>query len=163
MQENKLMLVNTSKFLCWVQSATGRQFRSTLKQLQHFFFYWFVTFAKPEKLRSLLTVYVNGHNIFIFSYTFHHVSNKLREGHFLWGWWSSDDGRQTNVAPNTLCKAVLNVSADAIFISVEARGVGGWGEQDAASDGRRPCFAALTWLALCVKCMQGTSTRVIMH
>lgn len=69
-----------------------------------------------------------------------------------------DDGRQTNVAPNTLYEAVLNVSAAALFISVEAGGR----KQDAASDGGRPCFAALppTWLALG---MQGTSTTVIMR
>lgn len=33
-----------------------------------------------------------------------------------------NDGRQTNVAPNTLYEAVLNVSAAALFISVEAGG-----------------------------------------
>lgn len=38
------------------------------------------------------------------------------------------------------------------------QGGGGGGGQDAASDGGRPCFAAPTWLALCVKGMQGTST-----
>lgn len=36
-----------------------------------------------------------------------------------------DDGRQTNVAPNILYEAVLNVSAAALFISVEAGGKAG--------------------------------------
>lgn len=54
-----------------------------------------------------------------------------------------DDGRQTSVAPNTLCEAVLNVSAAAFFMSVKPAG-----EKQAVL-----VFAALppTWLVLCVR------------